>query len=504
MSTVAVDRYSRMLELAAELSDINSANALLGWDQETKMPKSGVEGRAHVSATMAGLAHERLTSAELGDILRALREKPADLDEIQQAQVRELWRAYSRATRIPARLVKRNAQATSRATAIWAQARRDKKFADFAPILGEVVGIQREMAEAIGYKDHPYNALLEAYEPGATIAGITPLLDEVRTFLVPFVKAIGESGRHPDLKPVLGPFDHKGQEAFSHEVIRAMGFDLDNAGRVDPSNHPFCSGIHVGDVRLTARFKDDLRIGLYGCMHEAGHGLYEQGIGGDIRRTPIGQANSLGVHESQSRMWENNVGLGLPFWTAFYPRLQKAFPAQVGGVPLDRFYAAVNDVRPSFIRIEADEVTYCLHIALRFEIEKELLTGGVAVKDLPGIWNAKFTEYFGITPPSDDLGVLQDIHWSHGLLGYFPTYTLGSLRAAQFYAAAARDIPDLDGRIAKGELLPLKDWLVENVHRHGARFLPEELMQRATGKATSAEDFVTYLKAKYVPLYGLK
>ncbi|NNF05608.1 MAG: carboxypeptidase M32 [Candidatus Eisenbacteria bacterium] len=496
-----IEALGRALDLAAEISDIESAEALLSWDQETKMPKKGVQGRSKVSATLAGLHHEKLTQSEIGDLLNRLR-TDSSLEDEAKAQVVDMCRSYDRATKIPSELVKRFAEVRSQSTAAWAQAREAKNFTKFAPHLEEVVSVTRELAEAIGYDSHPYDALVEEYEPGATIEGITQVLEEVKSFLVPYVQKIGESGKKVDLKLVEGPYDVAKQEAFGREVVLAMGFDLE-AGRIDPSAHPFCSGIHGGDVRLTTRYKGDIRVGLYGTIHEAGHGLYEQGVADSIRRTPIGSIKSLGIHESQSRLWENNIGLGRSFWTGFYPSLQKHFPEQLGSVALDDFYSAVNDVRPTLIRIEADEVTYNLHIVIRFEIEKLLMENKVAIRDLPELWNSKYKEYLGITPPSDDVGVLQDIHWGSGLMGYFPTYTLGSLNAAQFCEAAQRDIPDLEARIAKGELSPLKDWLVENVHKWGSRFSPEELVTRATGKPTSAEPFIRYIREKYDALYNL-
>jgi carboxypeptidase Taq len=503
MSPAATENYRKLMQMAAELADLSSAEALLGWDQETKMPRKGIEGRAQVSATLAGVHHERLTRPEMGEALAALRGNGTALDDEARAQIEDLWWSYTRATKLPGDLVRRLAETRSRATAVWAEARAAKDFPRFAPHLKEIIALSREVAEAYGYEADVYDALLEEYEPGARTADTAVVLSEVKDFLVPFLRAIAESRKEIDLTPVLGPFDRAKQAAFGEQVVRAMGFDLD-AGRIDTANHPFCSGIHPGDVRLATRYKDDIRVGLFGTIHEAGHGLYEQGVAAALGRTPLGSIRSLGIHESQSRLWENNVGLSLPFWKAFYPSLQATFPGPLADVPLDTFFAAVNDVRPSFIRIEADEVTYNLHVVVRFELEHELINGRLGVDDLPEAWNARYAEYLGITPPTPDVGVLQDIHWSSGLFGYFPTYTLGSLNAAQFYAAAARDIPSLESRIERGDLIPLKDWLVENVHRWGNRFKPEELVERATGHPTRADEFIAYMKAKYEPLYGLR
>jgi len=496
------ETYDHMMSLAAELADLESAAALLGWDQETNMPEKGIEGRAHVSATMAGVRHEKLTHGELHDLLLELKEVGGDMGPENKAQVAALWRTHDRASRVPGELVKRMAKTRSEATAVWGQARKNKDFDGFAPKLSEMMSLQKEYADALGHDGTAYNALLEEYEPGAKLADIERVLNEVKDFLIPFVKAIADSGVEPDLKCVLGPYDTKKQGEFGAMVIKAMGFDL-GGGRVDVSNHPFCSGIHGGDVRLTTRYKDDLRVGLLGTIHEAGHGLYEQGALAAHARTPLADIQSLGIHESQSRMWENNVGLSHGFWNHFFPKLQDMFPEHLASTDVNGFYAAMNDVRPSLIRIEADEVTYNLHIVLRFEIERDLLAGNIEVKDLPEVWNEKFRTYFGIVPPTPDVGVLQDIHWAAGYLGYFPTYTLGSLNAAQFYAAAGRALPDLEEQIARGDFIPLRDWLVENVHRWGSSFAPNELMERATGKPTNAADLITYFKTKYGELYGL-
>ena len=497
------DRYRRIMQRAGELADLESANSLLGWDQETFMPPKGVEGRSQVLATVAGLAHEKLTDPSLDEDLARLTDPAADLDEEQRAQVRELARLRDRAIKVPRDLVRAIAETQSKATAKWAEARAQKDFPSFVPYLEEIFSLKRQMADAIGYRKEPYEALLDEYEPGGNVESIARTLEEVRSFLVPLVAEVAESGRQPDMRVVEGPYEADKQDVFGREIAAAMGFDM-KAGRLDISEHPFTSGIHAGDVRLTTRYKDDLSVGLFGTMHEAGHGLYEQNLPAAQRRTPLGVATSLGIHESQSRLWENQVGRSRPFWTHYLPRLRELFPRQLEGFSFDDFYRAINVVRPSFIRIEADEVTYNLHIVLRFELERDLLQGNLAVKDLEGIWNERFEKYLGLTPPSPDLGVLQDIHWAFGLIGYFPTYTLGNIFAAQLYEAAKEAIPDLEKKIESGNLLPLKDWLVEHVHRWGRRYDSEDLIEKATGKKASAEPFTRYLRDKYGPLYGLK
>jgi len=490
------------MERAAELADLESAQELVAWDQEAMMPPRGVEGRSHVLSSLAGLVHEKLTAPEVGEHLAALAVSPDGLDEEALAQIRELRRSHDLGTRLPASLVKELARLQSKGSAVWADAKAKNDFDLFSPILGEICRLKREQAEALGYEKEPYDALLDLFEPGAKTEEVAATLGEVKDFLIPFVQRVVDSGIAPDPAILAGPYPHDDQDAFGRELVTALGFDL-KAGRLDISNHPFTSGLHAGDTRLTTHYKDELSPSVFGTLHETGHGLYEQFLPDTLRRTPLGQATSLGVHESQSRMWENMVGRSLAFWKHYYPRAQANFPDQLGSVPLETFHLAVNHVEPSLIRIEADEVTYNLHIVLRFEIERELIAGKVRTEELPELWNAKVKEYLGLVPPKPDVGVLQDIHWSAGLIGYFPTYSLGNLYAAQLFEAAARAVPDLENGFTEGKLLPLRDWLVENVHRHGSRYRAPELIERATGSPPTAEAFKRYVKRKFVPLYKL-
>ena len=496
MSTTAQQRYKRVMERAAELADMQSLSSLLGWDQETKMPPKGVEGRSMVSATLAGLMHEKLTTPELGDDLDTLLSTPDGLGEIGLAQIQELHRLRGRAANVPGDLVRAIAEQESKATAVWADAKTNKDFAPFAPYLEEIVRLKRELAEAIGYLKTPYDALLEEYEPGAKTAEVAEILNEVRDFLVPLVQRLMDRGNQGDPSITKGPFDPAKQDQLGRELVEAMGFDM-KAGRLDISNHPFTSGIHGGDVRLTTRYQDELTVGLFGTLHETGHGLYEQNLPRKYNRTPLGPATSLGIHESQSRLWENNVGRGRSFWKHFYPRAQELFPEQLSAVSLADFYRSINIVEPSFVRIESDEVTYNLHIVLRFELEQALIQGSIKARDMEEVWNEKFKEYLGITPPSPDLGVLQDIHWAAGLIGYFATYTLGNLYAAMLYAAARRNIDNLEAQIESGNLLPLRDWLTKNVHSWGRSRSASEIVQHACGKPLSTDDFKEYLIEKF-------
>lgn len=489
----------------AQLMDLGRIGGLLGWDQETMMPPGGAPGRARQRATLEALAHERLTRPRMGELLEALAGPAAEgrLDPVDAASVRVLRRDYDRAVKLPTELVRALAQTTSEAVEVWRRARADSRFGDFAPILGRIVDLKRREAEYLGYEKHPYDALLDAYEPEMTVAQLDPLFDGLRAATVELLGRLRTAPRQPDRSVLERGYDEAAQWSFGQEMLRAIGFDFE-AGRIDRSTHPFAQGMGPGDVRLTTRLSPgDLAMGLFGSLHEGGHGLYEQGFGPEVAETAAGTYISLGIHESQSRLWENLVGRGLPFWRFAYPRLQACFAEQLRDVPLETFVAAVNRVEPSLIRVEADEVTYNLHIILRYEIERRLLSGELPVADLPATWRELSREYLGLTPPDDRTGVLQDTHWALGYLGYFPTYTLGTLYAAQLWAAIVRDLPDLDEQIAHGEFAPLLGWLRERIHRPGRRYGPVELIERATGAPPQPDHLVRYLNDKFGALYGL-
>ncbi|MEW6754490.1 MAG: carboxypeptidase M32 [Candidatus Latescibacterota bacterium] len=493
--------YEEFLRLAAELADLEHAEALLGWDQEVCMPAPGTPTRAQSAGTLAGIRHERLTAPALVALVERLGEQ--DLDPDAAANVRELARVQRRARRLPRELVVERARTQSLAHQAWVEARRQARFADFAPWLDKIVALRRREAECVGYEGSPYNALLDEYEPHARAEEIGPLFARLRRRLVPLVERVAATGRHPGRGILDQEYPVDRQEALVRRILQDFGFDL-QAGRLDVAAHPFCASIGRGDVRLTTRYSaSHLPTALFGAIHEAGHGLYEQGLPAELAGQPAGGSISLGIHESQSRLWENIVGRSRPFWEHYLAVLQQAFPRQLGGVSVEAFYAAVNQVEPSLIRVEADEVTYSLHILLRFELEKDLLEGRLAVADLPESWNARLEEYLGIRPPNDADGVLQDVHWSVGLIGYFPTYTLGNLYAAQFYRQACREIPDLPEQIRQGRLLGLKGWLNERIHRHGRRLTAAQLVQAVTGEPLQAEVFLDYLEAKFGEVYGL-
>jgi carboxypeptidase Taq len=494
--------FSALLARMQELKDLNGVIGLATWDQETYLPSKASDARAYQLATLQGLYHERLVDPRLGDDLAWASEQPS-LDADQRAMVRVLTHERNRAVRVPQALVKALAEAQSRALGSWRQARTEKRFAVFQPALGRLLELRREQADAYGHDGERYDALLEGYEPGMKVARLTPVLTALRDALIPMVAAIASAPRKA--RDVLAGrrFDGDAQWRFTLKLIEAAGFDLE-AGRQDRSIHPFTGGTHPRDVRLTTRIDEaNLFNSLFSSIHEVGHGLYEQGYAEADYRTPLASSPSMGLHESQSRLWENMVGRSRAFWEHFFPLLRAEFPQALAGVDLDGFHSAVNNVSPSLIRTEADEVTYNLHIVLRYELELLLIHDELPLGDVPAAWNERMRRYLGITPPDDVQGVLQDIHWSWGEFGYFPTYSLGNLYSASLYGAAERAMPDLAGHIRRGELLPLRDWLRDNVHRQGYRLPAEELIQKVTGRGLTDADFLRYLKGKYGALYGI-
>jgi carboxypeptidase Taq len=475
-----------------ELRDLQGLLNLATWDQETYMPRKAEAARAAQLSTLQGLYHERLTDPRVGEWLE--RETPATPDEV--ATLRVLKRERDRAVKVPSRLVKAIAEAQALALGAWRQARDERAFSTFRPKLETLVTLRREQADALGHDGERYDALLEGYEPGMRVARLTPVLRSLAQKLEPLIAGIEARPRRPDaLAGRLFPVD--AQWAFTMELLPAMGFDLE-AGRQDRSIHPFSNGLAATDVRLTTRlFEEQPFSAIFGTLHEGGHGLYEQGFSPDDFRTPLAQAPSFGLHESQSRLWENLVGRSRPFWTFFFPKLAARFPTQLAGVSLDDFLASVNRVQRSFVRVEADEVTYNLHIALRYELELGLVRGALNVGDIEDAWNQKTKQLLGLEVKSPLEGVLQDIHWAWGEFGYFPTYTLGNLYGATLFAAARRALPSLEADLAKGHLLGLRDWLREQVHRPGARLDAEDLVRAVTGHGLRDDDFIESLKARY-------
>lgn len=498
--------YAELVDYLRQTATLESCASVLGWDEQTYMPPGGAEHRANQLALLAGMCHERATAPRMGELLDASAgaSAAADPDSPAAANLREARRDFDRATKLPRRLVEELSRTCTLSQQAWVAARKQSEFRQFLPWLEKIVTLKREEAQAIGYgKGVPYDALLDAFEPGMTAADVTRLFTPLRDELVKLISAIRESGKMPERAIITRSYPVDAQREFSLAAAREIGFNFDE-GRLDIAAHPFCSGFGPGDVRLTTRYDEHHFPGaFFGTLHEAGHGIYEQGLDRSAFGQPIGAACSLGIHESQSRMWENFVGRSRAFWKHFYPRAQSAFPAALAGTPLESFYGAINDVAPSFIRVEADEATYNLHILLRFDLERPLIAGDLAPKDVPGVWNETFTRYFGITPPDDAHGCLQDIHWSGGMIGYFPTYALGNMYAAQFFAAAGRDLGHLPEHFARGEFASLKTWLNEKIHRRGKQYRAQKLVQLVTGQPLSHEPLIRHLHAKFDELYGL-
>jgi carboxypeptidase Taq len=499
------EKLNRLRELLGVVADLQAARSVLGWDQQTYMPPGGAGGRAMQLATLSRLAHERFVSDEMGAALQAARSEVADLDpDSDDARlVRKAGRDFDKARKVPSKWVGEFTRITALAHQAWEKARAEADFSQFQPLLEKIFELRRQYVDFFAPYDHIYDPLLDDFEPGMKTAEVQVVFDELRSQQIELVQAIAERGTPVDDSVLHQPFDEQKQWDFGIEVIKAIGYDFDR-GRQDKSVHPFTTGFGTGDVRITTRFDPNfLNTALFGTLHEAGHAMYEQSVNPDFDRTSLGEAASLAIHESQSRMWENLVGHSWAFWVAFYPRLQKTFPSQLGDVNLETFYRAVNKVERSLIRVEADEATYNLHIMLRFELEIALLEGTVTPGDVPEAWNAKFQEFLGLTPPDDAKGVLQDMHWSAGLIGYFPTYALGNLMASQLWARIEDDIPDLGSKIEQGEFGDLLGWLRENVHRHGAKFEPMELLNRITGSGLTAQPYLRYLRSKFGEIYKL-
>ncbi|MCE9673308.1 carboxypeptidase M32 [Myxococcus stipitatus] len=493
-----------LLSRMQELKDLQGLIGLATWDQETYLPAKAAPARAHQLATLQGLHHERLVDPRLGEALARALSDGAGLSDDARTMAALLHREREREVRVPAALVKALAEAQSHALHAWREARKERRFARFQPALQRLLGLRREQADAYGHDGERYDALLEGYEPGMRVSRLTPVLTALREQLIPMVGRLTASApRAPDLFDGRR-YDKDAQWRFTLRLLADMGFDLE-AGRQDLSIHPFTGGTHPLDVRLTTHVDETQPLSaLFSTIHEAGHGLYEQGFAPELYRTPLAAVPSMGLHESQSRLWENIIGRGRPFWEHYFPILRDDyFPQALAGVSLEDFLAAVNQVRPSLIRIESDEVTYNLHIAVRYELELLLVRDALPLGELPAAWNERMARYLGVTPPDDAQGVLQDIHWAWGELGYFPTYSLGNLYSASLHRAAARDLPDLDGHLRRGELRPLRDWLREHVHQHGFRLPAEERVRRVTGQGLTDTDFLSYLRNKYGALHGI-
>ena len=502
MST-KVNSYEKLLAISREAAALQSIGYLLEWDQETYMPRSGNEHRAEQLALIASLAHEKITSEEVGELLEACAEETTGNDPlaVRSVNLRELRRRYDRQRKLPRRLVEELARTASLSHNHWIAARRHSDFEAFQPWLEKMVSLKRQQAEAYGYIDSPYDALLEDYEPGENEKNLERVFSALGKALPPLIERITAAARSDSA--LTGEFPVERQRIFGEMAAAAIGFDF-GAGRLDEVVHPFCTTVGPGDVRITTRFDSrNFAQAFFGILHEAGHGLYEQGLERAHFGTPMGETVSLAIHESQSRLWENIVGRGEPFWWHFLPRARGVFHSSLAEICDRDFLRAINRVERSLIRVEADEVTYNLHIILRFELERAMVKGELAPADLPGAWNDRFSELIGLKIPDDSRGCLQDTHWSVGLIGYFPTYALGNLYAAQFYARAKQDVPDLEDSFSAGDFSGLLGWLRGKIHIHGMRYRAGELVKVVTGRPLDPSFFLNYLCERYGALYDL-
>lgn len=497
--------YEELKSHLASLQDLRAASSLLHWDQATYMPAGGAEARGQQMATLGRLAQERATDPRLGELLEELREfeRDHDYDSLEASLIRVARRDYERAVRVPPEFLARAYEHSADAYHTWTRARPADDFDLVRPKLEKTLDLSREYAEFFPDREHLADPLIAERDYGITVSQLKTVFDELRAGLVPIVEAITA---HPnvDRSPVLGRFDERTQREFGERVIRDFGYDFDR-GRQGKTHHPFMTRFSTGDVRITTRFKkDDLTEALFSTLHEAGHALYEQGVDPDLNRTPLARGASAGTHESQSRLWENLVGRSLGFWQHYYPDLQSAFPSELAGIPLQDFYRAINAVERSLIRTDADEVTYNLHVLIRFNLELEMLDGELEIRHLPEAWRERYRSVLGVAPQDHKDGVLQDVHWFAGFIGgAFQGYTLGNIMAAQFFAAARDHEPETTVGIKHGQFEPLLSWLQENIYRHGRKFTANELLQRVTGRDLSVEPYLAYLRSKFGALYDV-
>ena len=492
-----------LASLAGEVADLRRAADLIEWDERVSMPAGGAVAHGEMQATLRRIAHEKFTSDEMYRAIESARESliGADPDSDGARVVAVTTRDFEKATRVPSEFVAEQARVTSAAQHAWEQARAGSDFPMFRPHLDRVIALKRQYVTFFDPNDHPYDALIDDYEPGMKTADVRAVFAALRDRQVSLIRELGERPQVDDAFLRI-PYPEPALWDFSVEVMTAFGFDF-TRGRQDRSVHPFCTSFGCDDVRITTRFVERLPFSLlFGTLHETGHALYEQGVSPAYHRTSLEGGASLGVHESQSRLWENLVGRSLPFWEHFFPRLQARFPSQLGDVSLTRFYRGINRVEPSLVRVEADEATYNLHVMVRVELEIALIEGRLEVRDLEDAWNAGMQQYLGIAPPTAALGVLQDVHWSAGLFGYFATYTLGNVLAAQLATTFRVAHPALDDEMRHGDFSALRDWLRQHLHRHGRKFQPRELVQRIANQPLDPAPYLNYLDHKYRGVYS--
>lgn len=498
-------QYDALLKQVHRIHDLQKAMFVLSWDRETNMPPKGVAARIHQMTTLRQLTHELFTSAEMGEQIAAAAAElnGAAYDSNEASLIRVLQRQYADQQKLPPDFVRRVSEVSGQSHNAWVAARANDDFAHFLPWLEQVVALCQEMAELYGYDDEPYDALLDKYETDMKTADVRAIFDALKAELIPLRQAVEARLDAIDDGLLHQAFDLEAQRVFVRYVTEAVGYDYER-GHLGTVVHPFATSFSRDDARITTRwYPDFLNPALFGGLHEAGHAMYEQGTHADLYRTPLARGTSSGIHESQSRMMENIVGRSRGFWQAHFPKLQSLFPAQLGGATAETFYRAVNKVQPSYIRVEADELTYNFHIILRFELEQALLSGDLAPRDLPAAWNERMRDLLGVVPPNNTLGCLQDVHWSRPGFGYFPTYALGNLYAAQFYETAVAQVPAIGSEMAAGKTDSLVAWLRENIHQHGRKFTPAELVQRTTGQPLSHAAFMRYVTAKFSELYAL-
>ncbi|MEP6749162.1 MAG: carboxypeptidase M32 [Bacteroidota bacterium] len=496
----SIKKYSEYTGHLRKIADVRYAIAVLQWDQETYMPQKGAGFRAQQVATLSEISHGLFTRESFKNILQELM-TCGDLDEIQQKNIDLSWYDYTQQQKLSGDFVRLLSEATSNSFQAWVRAKKENDFSVFEPHLAGLLELKKQEAALLGYEDHPYNALLNQYERGCTVHLLDKVFSTLQQPLQNLLRKV-TACKQVDDAFLTQPYPREKQWQFGMELIKQLGFDFE-AGRQDIAEHPFTTSFSSQDVRLTTRIdENDFSNMTWSCIHECGHGLYEQGLPASFYGLPLGEYTSLSIHESQSRLWENNVGRSINSWRHFYPLVQQYFPGQLKDISLQHFYKGINKVQPSFIRTEADELTYHFHVQVRYELEKKLLDGTLQAKDIPAYWNEQYKKLLGVNVPNDKQGCLQDVHWSHGSFGYFPTYSLGSFYAAQFFAAAEKNIPDLAIEITNGNYKPLLDWLRTSVYVHGRRFTSEELCTRITGEPLNIDYFIRYATDKYKDIYA--
>jgi carboxypeptidase Taq len=487
------DALDRLKARLADATSLGMLNHLLAWDQRTKMPPAGFRHRAEHMALLQRLGHELLVDPETGRLLDELERRDLDPDSWDGALVRVARRDYEKAVKVPVELGAEMARAAAESAPGWLEAKATSNFSLFLPLMERNVELRHRYVECFGPQEEPYDVLLDDFEPEMKTSEVTRIFEQLKPELRQLIADLRD--REIDDSFLDGEFDIDEQVALGNEIVDLFGHRPDS-WRIDPTEHPFAAGAGIDDIRITTHYYSDRLKALFSTMHEYGHGLYQHQLPREWAHLPVGQSTGLGVHESQSRLWENLVGRSLPFWRGFYPRLQARFP-QLDGVELDRFYAAINKAQPSLIRIEADEVTYGLHVILRFELEQDIINGRIALRDLPELWGQKMHDYLGVEVPDDAHGVLQDMHWSSGLIGYFSTYLLGTVMSVQMWEKAAEDLGDLEAKLERAEFEPLREWLGEHIHAQGRKYPPQELLRRATGSTIDAKPYLAYLKRKF-------